>query len=182
MDDQNSLFCSIENQHRIIKISLNEQIKEVKLIAGTGCADPLLHMLDHPNGIYVNDNFTLFVADTNNHRILQFHQNETNGIAIAGFGSSSLFLLNKPTSIAFDGNSVLYIVHSLNHRIVRLLSNGLECLFGCSNELNNPQSISSLRGEGEGEGDASYHDAFRSNAELIADGFRFLIILKDTVE
>ena len=137
IDHQNSLYCSIENEHRIVK--------EMQMIAGIGCAGPLLHMLDHPNGIYVNENLTLFVADTNNHRIIQFHQNETNGISIAGFGSSIDFLLNKPTSLTFDGNSLLYIVDSGNHRIVRLISNEFQCLFGCLSEdhqLNNPQSIS----------------------------------------
>ena len=84
----------------------------------------------------------IFVADTNNHRILQFHQNQTNGIVVACFGCSSLFLLNKPTSITFDGNSVFYVVDSFHHQIVRLLSNAFEYLFGCSNELNHPQSTS----------------------------------------
>ena len=129
IDHRNYLYCSIENQHQIVRMSLNAEIKEVKMIAGNGCPGPLLDMLDHPNGIYVNENFTLFVADTNNHRIILFHQNQTNGILIAGFGSSSLFLLNKPTSLSFDGNSLLYIVDSFNHRILRLISNQFQCLF-----------------------------------------------------
>ena len=67
---------------------MNAEIKELKVIAGIRCPGPLLDILDHPNGIYLNEIFTLFVADTNNHRTVRFHQNQTNGIAIAGFGQS----------------------------------------------------------------------------------------------
>jgi hypothetical protein len=56
--------------------------------------------------------------------------------------------LNKPTSIVLDGNGDLFIVDSQNHRIIRSVSNGFECLFGCSgdsgassNLLNNPQTM-----------------------------------------
>jgi sugar lactone lactonase YvrE len=105
-------------------------------------------MLDHPHGIFVDENLTLFVADTHNNRIQRFQSNQLNAVTVAGFGGLVCFTLNRPTSIVLDGDGYLFIVDSGNHRIIRLISNGFECLFGCSgksgasmSELNNPQTM-----------------------------------------
>ena len=142
VDKNDHLYCSSADEHRVFVIDLKSNMTKPVSIAGRGCPGPLETMLDHPHGIYVDEKLNLFVADTNNNRIQQFEQNKTNGITIAGFGSSIHFLLNKPTSILFDANDALYIVDSRNHRIIRSISNGFECLFGCSNnQLNNPQTM-----------------------------------------
>lgn len=71
-----------------------------------------------------------------------------NAMTVAGFGAFITFILNRPTSVVLDGNGYLFIVNSQNHRIIRSISNGFECLFGCSDDngasanlLNNPQTM-----------------------------------------
>jgi hypothetical protein len=71
-----------------------------------------------------------------------------NAVTVAGVGAFVPFLLNRPTSVIPDGNGYLFIVDSQNHRIIRSVSNGFECLFGCSgdsgasaNLLNHPQTM-----------------------------------------
>lgn len=145
VDQVDRLYCSSANEHQVFVIELNRNVTKVMSVAGSGCPGPLETMLDHPHGIYVDEHFNLFVADTNNNRIQQFKQNKTSGITIVGFGSSNGFLLNKPTSLTFDAHDALYIVDSQNHRIIRSISNGFECLFGCSDDrsssLNNPLTM-----------------------------------------
>ena len=148
IDKINDLYCSSANQHHVFKVELNKHMTKPTAVAGSGCPGPIANMLDHPHGIYVDENLNLFVADTHNNRIQRFELNQRNAVTIAGFGSLTFFILNRPTSIIFDGNGVLYIVDSQNHRIVRSILNGFECLFGCSDnnqiansQLNNPQTM-----------------------------------------
>ena len=117
-------------------------------VAGTGCPGPVSNMLDHPHGIFVDNNFKLFVADTNNNRIQSFELDQSSGITVAGFGAIVYFILNKPTSIVLDAGGSMFIVDSSNHRIIRSIPNGFKCLVGCSgtngaksNELNTPQTM-----------------------------------------
>jgi DNA-binding beta-propeller fold protein YncE len=123
-------------------------ITKTMSVAGIGCPGPVANMLDHPHGIFVDENFNLFVADTDNNRIQRFESNKMDAVTVAGFGAFVTFLLNKPTSVILDGNGYLFIVDSQNHRVIRSVSNGFECLFGCSgdsgasaNLLNYPQTM-----------------------------------------
>lgn len=67
IDILNNLYCSSANEHRVFKIGLNMNMTMPKMtVAGTGCPGPVTNMLDHPHGIFVDENFNLFVADTYN--------------------------------------------------------------------------------------------------------------------
>lgn len=133
IDITNNLYCSSANGHRVFKVGLNMNMTmPTMIIAGTGCPGPVANMLDGPHDIFVDENLTLFVADTNNNRIQRFRLNQIHAVTVAGFGAFNTFILNRPTSVILDGYGYLYIVDSQNHRIIRSRSNGFECLFGCS--------------------------------------------------
>jgi len=107
-------------------------------------------MLDSPHGIFVDINFDLYVADTDNNRIQLFRLNQRNGITVAGKGAPKVTIaLNGPRSIVLDGDRHLFIVDSSHHRIVGSNEGGFHCIFGClgsfgstDNTLFNPQSMS----------------------------------------
>lgn len=148
VDKINNRYCSSTNEHRIFKVELKINMTKRMIVAGTGCSGPVSNMLDHPRGIFVDQHLNLFVADTDNNRIQRFEFNQINVVTVAGFGSSVYFILNKPTSVILDGNYFLFIVDNQNHRIIRSMSNGFQCLFGCSNDhgtltnqLNNSQTM-----------------------------------------
>ena len=148
VDMNDNLYCSSMNSHRVLKTALNDNKMLSITIAGTGCPGPVSNMLDHPHGIFVDNNFNLFVADTHNNRIQLFALNQSSGITVTGFGGIVYFILNKPTSIVLDAGGSMFIVDSYNHRIIRSVPNGFKCLVGCSgnngdksNELNTPQKM-----------------------------------------
>lgn len=148
IDENQSLYCSMEKYHLVVKVSLTNQSKIWTHIAGTGCSGPIQNTLDRPHGIFVDSDFGLYVADTYNNRIQYFAFSEPNGRTLAGFGSSSRFLLNRPTGIILDGYNCLYIVDSENHRIARSIQDGFKCIIGCTgmsgatpNQLNYPHSM-----------------------------------------
>jgi hypothetical protein len=127
-----SLYCSINNGHQVVKISLNNNLSLWKTAAGTGCAGSALNMLDQPFGIYVDAYFDLYVADTGNDRIQLYHPKELIGTTVAGRTGVASFVLNRPTSVILDADSYLFIVDSGNQRIIRSGPNGFQCIIGCS--------------------------------------------------
>ena len=148
VDEINNLYCSLVNEHRILKTQLTSSVATVVTVAGTGCPGPTPNMLDHPNGIFVDKNLNLYVADTDNNRIQCFLDGETHAQTMAGFGASIFVLLNQPTSVTLDASGYMFIVDSGNHRIIRSIPNGFTCLFGCSdtngasaNQLSSPQTM-----------------------------------------
>ncbi|CAF1532450.1 unnamed protein product, partial [Rotaria sordida] len=120
----NTLYCSIQNGHQVVKMSLNSNDSTFMTVAGTGCAGSTSDMLDQPFGIYVNINFDLYVADTGNNRVQLFYDGEMNGRTVAGETLGKRFALNKPTSVILDADDNLFIVDSGNQRIIRLGSDG----------------------------------------------------------
>ncbi|UJR17194.1 hypothetical protein I4U23_004089 [Adineta vaga] len=128
VDISNSLYCSVHSLHKVIKRWLDDPRVDISaIVAGNGTADSTLDRLSNPAGIFVDDNFDLYVADYGNDRVLVFQSGNTNGTARA-----SSPLLNGPSSVVLDGNKYLYIVDSNNHRIVRSTQNTLQCIIGCN--------------------------------------------------
>ncbi|CAF5130590.1 unnamed protein product, partial [Rotaria sp. Silwood1] len=69
--------------HRVVKTALNNGQTVSLVVAGTGCPGPVPNMLDHPHGIFVDNQFNLYVADTDNNRIQFFAPDQKNGITMA---------------------------------------------------------------------------------------------------
>ncbi|CAF3886032.1 unnamed protein product [Rotaria sp. Silwood1] len=128
--------------HRVVKHELEGTAKMWTSVAGTGCPGPVPNALDHPHGIYVDIDFSLYVADTYNNRIQRFAFDKSDGSTVAGFGSSIHFLLNRPTGIVLDADNYLFIVDSHNHRIVRSTQDGFRCIAGSSSTPgSNPSQL-----------------------------------------
>lgn len=149
LDITGTLYCSIQNEHKVVKISLNNSGNPiVGVAAGNGTAALAAHTLNYPQGIYVSMNMKLYVADCSNNRIQSFTPGNMNGITEFGAGFSANISLSCPTSIVLDSQGTMYVVDNNNHRILLLNGNQSRCLVGCgtngsaSDQLQYPQSIS----------------------------------------
>ncbi|CAF1217791.1 unnamed protein product, partial [Adineta steineri] len=147
IDINNNLYCSLKNLHQVVKLVLNNGTTIPTIAAGNGSAGSLSNMLNSPQGIYVDSNLNLYIADCANNRIQFVQTGQLNGMTIVGNGSSANFILNYPTGIILDANGYLFIVDSYNHRIVASSYYGFQCLVGCSgggssaSQLSFPQSM-----------------------------------------
>jgi tripartite motif-containing protein 71 len=118
------------------------------IVAGTGSPGFDSTMLDSPQGIYLDSDINLYVADCGNDRIQKFTPMQSSGITIIGNGSAEPLGLDCPTAVVLDSNGYLFIVDSNNHRIVGSGPNGFRCLVGCSgtgvlsHQLSFPQGLS----------------------------------------
>merc|ERR1719379_962743 len=96
---------------------------EGSMVAGRmGDAGNQMDQLNHPWGLRVASDGTLFVADEHNHRIVSWAPGATEGTTVGGFGNpgsgSEVFRLNYPRDLdVFDGQ--LSVADSNNHRIIQ---------------------------------------------------------------
>ena len=140
IDADNNLYCSIESHHQIIARSLNSNSNAFTVIAGTGSPGSASDSFNKPNGIFVDTNFDLYVADCLNDRIQLFRSGQSHAITVAGNESSNITItLSRPNAVTLDENGYLFIVDHWNHRIVGSDANGFRCTVGCSGS-NGPQS------------------------------------------
>ena len=89
-------------------------------------------MLNKPQGIFVDKNLNLYVADCLNDRIQLILPGQLNGTTLAINGSNGTFTLACPTDIALDMDDYLFITDALNNRILGLGPFGFRCIVGCT--------------------------------------------------
>ncbi len=131
IDSNSSLYCSLCSSHQVIKRSLNSSNSQLTVMAGTGCSGFLFNMLYGPQGIFVDTNFNLYVADSGNNRIQLFQSGQANGTTVAGIGAPGTITLHYPTDVVLDADGYLFIVDSYNFRIVGSGPTGFRCVVGC---------------------------------------------------
>jgi DNA-binding beta-propeller fold protein YncE len=150
VDINNTLYCSMYENHQVVKKWLCNNTTTVTPAAGTGNEGSGLKALQNPCGIFVDINFDLYVADFGNDRIQLFRLGELNGTTVAGLKSSTTTItLMGPTGVVLDADKYLFIVEYGNSRIVGSGPLGFRCIVGCSdsessesNELSEPWSLS----------------------------------------
>ena len=148
VDINNTLYCSIYNEHQVVKKSLNSNSSTMTTVAGNGSSGSASNLLNYPYGIFVDTNFDLYVVDTANNRIQLFRLGETNGTTVAGSTSANPTIsLSAPRYAILDGNKYLFIT-DLNNRIIGSDENGFRCIVACSmssgatsDKLSAPQSL-----------------------------------------
>jgi hypothetical protein len=118
IDIYNNLYCSLYDFHQVIKRSFNDSTNMMIIIVGNGTSGSASNMLDNPQGIFVDIDLNLYVADSINNRIQFFHSGGLNGTTIAGSAANGTITLNGPAGIVLDADGYLFISDSNNNRII----------------------------------------------------------------
>ena len=132
-----SLYIADQYNHRIRRIGTDGIITTV---AGTGVmgysgdgGQATSAQLKNPTSVHVRADGSLYIADTNNHRIRRVGSNgiitTVAGTGIAGYGGdeglATMAKLNYPTGVTVSADGSIYIADMCNHRIRRVSSNGV---------------------------------------------------------
>ncbi|CAF1651449.1 unnamed protein product, partial [Adineta ricciae] len=148
IDINNNLYCSLSNQNQVVKKWLDDDSLTPIIVAGIDHPDSTSDALNSPNGIFVDVNLNLYVADTYNHRVQMFKQGQLHGKTVAGSTSNNITVtLREPTGVTLDGDGYLYIVDRHEARIVRGKGNRFRCILGCfstgyeTNRLMRPRNL-----------------------------------------
>jgi hypothetical protein len=149
VDIKNTLYCSLHDLHQVVAQSLNNDSSITKIVAGTNQSGSTSNLLHYPEGIFVDINFDLYVADYKNNRIQLFQSGKLNATTIAGSESpNTTITLSGPTGIVLDADGYLFIVENNKNRIIGSGPDGFRCIAGCSgngsasNQLSSPQTLS----------------------------------------
>ena len=135
IDMNQSLYCSMQYSHKVIKRSLNISDTQVTTVAGAGCAGFQPHLLYYQRGIFVSASFDLYVADTNNHRVQLFRPGQLNATTVAGKEALGTAQLLNPAAVMLDGDGYLFILDCSHYRIVGSGPYGFRCVVGCTNGM-----------------------------------------------
>ena len=152
VDLNNTFYCSIAAENRVVTYLQGNHTNvtnTTNTVAGNGTIGNSSDMLNNPQGIFVDTNFILYVADSNNSRIQRFAHGNSTGTTVIIDSTSSSIVLYYPTGVVVDGKGYLFIVDSGNNRIIGQGPNGFRCVVGCSNgsgstefQLSLPTSMS----------------------------------------
>jgi sugar lactone lactonase YvrE len=148
IDINNTLYCATSDEHQVIAKSLDEGAYPIEVVAGNGSCGSTADQLCLPNGIFVDLNFNLYIADFKNHRIQKFQLGEMNGQTVVGINVPETISLNGPTAVVLDADNYLFIADTWQHRIIGSGPTGFRCLVGCvriiktvDTTLNGPRSL-----------------------------------------
>jgi sugar lactone lactonase YvrE len=136
IDINNTLYCASSDKHQVIAKSLDKPAHPIKVIAGNGDCGSTPEQICHPNGIFVDLNFNLYIADYKNDRIQKFQFGQTSGQTVVGSNAPRTITLSGPTGVILDADNYMFIVDMHTHRIIGSGPTGFRCLVGCATTIN----------------------------------------------
>ena len=141
--DRGQLYIADSLNHRIRQVDSGGIISTV---VGPGATEALNAgfsfttggVLQSPQGLWIDNDGRLLIADTGNHRIRRFDPglgtiSTVAGTGIAGFSGDGVALetnLNLPTGVAVDGAGNLWVADAGNNRVRRVSSQSISTLAG----------------------------------------------------
>jgi hypothetical protein len=88
----------------------------------SGTPGPAANQLQHPYALLFDSNMSLFIVDSENHRIQKWSSGATVGVTVAGLANgtagTSSYALKNPVGMAMDSVSNLYFTDRDNHRVM----------------------------------------------------------------
>jgi len=120
--------------------------------------DRLSTKLDYPRGVAVDKSGSVYVADSNNQRVVKWTVGATKGIVVAGGNGNGTQTdqFDIPGGIIVDEKETIYVVDEYNHRIVSISAGGLNGIViagghgpgSAPNQLNYPGGLA-FNGQGD---------------------------------
>lgn len=142
VDRSNTIYCSMHGKHKILKWCLDGSSARTEVAIGTGEKGTGDQEFDGPTGIFVDENFDLYVADEHNARIQKFSSGKQSGTTVVGANSfGSAVTLKSPTGVILDAQKDLFIMDHACGCIIRSSSTGFQCVIGCDGKRSQHFSL-----------------------------------------
>ena len=120
MDDQGSIYVSDHKSHEVRRYDKGGN-KAGTVVAGGNGRGSRLDQLNVPTFIFVDGQFTVYVSDWGNNRVMAWKKGAKNSTVVAGGNGygENMTQLARPTGVWVDGHGHVYVADSWNHRVVR---------------------------------------------------------------
>jgi sugar lactone lactonase YvrE len=128
VDQNRSIYIVGYMNHRVMKVT--EGIEEAVIVAGqSDNSGNGADQLAFPTGVFVDQLGTVYVADTQNHRIMRWPKGATSGSLIIGGRrpGSEPDQLNYPSDVSFDRYGNIYVTDTLNNRVQKFVVDKSSC-------------------------------------------------------
>ncbi|CAF1262786.1 unnamed protein product, partial [Adineta ricciae] len=149
IDVNNTIYCSMDIQHLVLAKLLDDNSNKSMIVAGNGTVGSESNSLNMPNGIFVDKDLYLYVADWGNNRVQRFPSRQLEATTVAGNGAPGTVSLAGPIAVVLDGDGYLFIVEWYTARVVASGPHGFRCIVGCTGTIGStadtlayPRSIS----------------------------------------
>ncbi|CAF3611303.1 unnamed protein product [Rotaria sordida] len=115
MDKDESLYVSHFREHYVLKWPTNQ------VVAGGNGEGKNLDQLGYPSQIFVDQDHSVFVADSQNDRIIKWSIGAKEGIVVAGGNGigDDANQFSRPAAVIVDDMGTVYVADNWNNRIVR---------------------------------------------------------------
>ncbi|CAF1046941.1 unnamed protein product [Adineta steineri] len=128
IDQNGSVYSAGILKDRILKI-IEGNDEPILITAQYDSSEHRFDQLSRPSGVFVDAQETVYVADTQNHRIMRWLQGATNGTLIVGGNGkgSASDQLDYPSDLFLDRQGNLYVTDTLNNRVQKFLIDESSC-------------------------------------------------------
>ncbi|CAF1384175.1 unnamed protein product [Adineta steineri] len=152
MDKHGFLYvCDLE-KNEVQRWKMGEYNNEGIVVAGGNGRGNQLNQLDYPTFIFVDEDQSIYVSDTDNNRVMKWRKDAKEGTLVAGGNDYGINLnqLYHPQGVVVDHLGQIYVAEWGNDRVVRWCEGKQEgeIVVGGSgrgnqlNQLNHPSSLS----------------------------------------
>ncbi len=120
MDKNGSLYVCDYKKHLVRQWKKGDTGEGTIVAGGNGPGDQL-NQVNCPTYIFVDDDYSLYVSDDNNDRVMKWIKDAKEGIVIAGGNGrgDSLRQLSRPAEVIVDQLGQIYVADFGNHRVMR---------------------------------------------------------------
>ncbi|CAF3864193.1 unnamed protein product [Rotaria sp. Silwood1] len=117
MDDQRFLY--IVGDDKVTRCRMGETNETV--VAGDNGYNDRLNQLNFPTYVFVDREYSVYVSDKNNHRVMKWMKDAKEGIIVVGGRGegNDLTQLSQPRGIFVDQMGTLYVADYENDRVMR---------------------------------------------------------------
>lgn len=121
IDDEGSLYITDLEHHAVRRYRRREKMTTGTIVAGGHGEGQGFNQLNRPLYIFVDNEYSIYVSDCENHRVMKWRKNASTGIQVAGGSTSGTDMthLCYPSGIVVDRQGTIYIADSNNHRVMR---------------------------------------------------------------
>jgi sugar lactone lactonase YvrE len=120
MDKNGSLYISDYYEHDVRRWKDGDTTHGTIVAGGNNRGDDP-NQLNAPGCIFVDDNYSVYVSDVANFRVMKWKKNAPEGIVVAGGNGygNNLDQLSSPEGVIVDHMGDVYVADWTNHRIMR---------------------------------------------------------------
>ncbi|CAF1280082.1 unnamed protein product [Adineta steineri] len=156
MDKHGFLYVSDFKKNEVRRWKMGEYNNEGIVVAGGNGYGYHLNQLSYPTFIFVDEDQSVYVSDTDNHRVMKWRKDAKVGTIVAGGNGKgrNLHQLSSPHGVVVDDLGQIYVADFENDRIMRWCEGKGEIVVDGngkggneSNQLNGPGALS-FDGEG----------------------------------